>query len=398
MSADWTTPAELRAQVRRQWEQGRLLAALSAGDLPFPLRLALRCPASADCSQRFDEVRAWSQALQEGAAAGYRLELREWRHPVIGRNALPQQAWVDTLAEALRFIDKTADARRFEALLAATRERQPLLVPWLRQRPLQALALAGAWPRLLEVVQWLQAHPRPGIYLRQVDLPGIDSKFIEQQRAVLAELLDLALPAGAIDARATGGPGFVRRYGFRERPVRIRFRSLDSRYSPLGAGGAEDVSADSASFARLDPPVSQVFITENEINFLAFPPAPRSLVVFGAGYGLDVLGQVPWLAARTVYYWGDIDTHGFAILDELRAHLPQARSLLMDAATLLAHQSHWSEEAKPTQRDLSRLTADERTVYDTLRWQRLAPRALRLEQERVGYAYVESALSTLASS
>ena len=38
-------------------------------------------------------------------------------------------------------------------------------------------------------------NPRPNIYLRQVDLPGLHTKFIEAHRGVLAELLDLALPS-----------------------------------------------------------------------------------------------------------------------------------------------------------------------------------------------------------
>ncbi len=42
------------------------------------------------------------------------------------------------------------------------------------------------------------------------------------------------------------------------------------------------------------------------------------------------LAQAGWLARCQVYYWGDIDTHGFAILDQLRTHIPHARSLLMD--------------------------------------------------------------------
>lgn len=38
-----------------------------------------------------------------------------------------------------------------------------------------------------------------------------------------------------------------------------------------------------------------------------------------------------------VHYWGDLDTHGSAILDRLRAWLPQTRSFLMDRETLLDH-------------------------------------------------------------
>lgn len=391
----WSTPADLREQVQRLWDQGRMLSTLLDETPSFPLRLALRTPDSEDCTKRFDEVRAWSQMLQAAAPGHWRLELREWRHPVLGRNTLPQHAWIDSIEQALRLLGRQADGQAFLALAAQTRERQPALLPWVQEKPLKALQLVDAWPRLLQIVAWLRSHPRPGIYLRQVDLPGVDSKFIELHRAVLAELLDLVLPPAAVDSRATGVAGFARRYGFREKPVRIRFRSLDSGYSPLGTARHEDVTADSESLRRLDPPVSRVFITENETNFLAFPAAPRSLVIFGAGYGLEMLGQLPWLQPRAVYYWGDIDTHGFAILDELRTWVPHARSLLMDMATLTAHEHHWGIEASPTQRDLPRLTPEERIAYDALRWQRLAPRAVRLEQERIGFSALEATLLAL---
>jgi len=97
-------------------------------------------------------------------------------------------------------------------------------------------------------------------------------------------------------------------------------------------------------FVSLSPAVSRVFITENEINYLAFPSVSDSLLIFGTGYGFDVLAQAAWLVCCQVYYWGDIDTHGFAILDQLRANLPHAQSLLMDRATLLAFEAQWGRE------------------------------------------------------
>lgn len=392
----WSSPADLRSQVRRLWDQGRWLAALLESPPPFPMRLALRTPDSEDCSRRFEEVRAWSHALQSAAPGHWRLEVREWRHPVLGRNSLPHQAWIDDIDQPLRILGRQADARRFMALIDHTRAVYPVLLPWLRDKPMKALGFADAWPRLLQVVAWIEEHPRSAIYLRQVDLPGIDSKFIEQHRAVLSELLDRVLPETAIDTGSSGSTGFARRYGFLEKPVRIRFRSLDARYSPLSTGAREDISVDSHTLARLDPPVSRVFITENEINFLAFPPLAASLVIFGSGYGLHVLGHVPWLQAKRVFYWGDLDTHGFAILDELREWLPHARSLLMDMDTLLRHQTQWSAEASPTQRDLPRLDTQERQVYDALRWRRLAPHAVRLEQERIGFGSLVSALQAIS--
>ncbi|WP_372527092.1 DUF3322 domain-containing protein [Piscinibacter sp.] len=397
MTSTWTTAADLRAQVLRRWDKGELLAELVVPVDLFPLRLSLRAPSSSELSERFDAVRAWAAELQQGSRAGCRLMMREVRHRVIGQNSLPGEAWVDTLDDALRLIGKARDARAFQTLLAATRQQQPTLLPWLQRQPLRTLALADVWPKLLDVVAWLQAHPRPGVYLRQVDLSGIHSKFIEAQRGVLAELLDLALPAEAIDAAASGAAQFARRYGFRDKPARVRLRFLDPDHQAWVPCTDADYTLSQEAFAKLAPAARRVFITENEINFLAFPPAADSLVVFGAGYGFDALAQAAWLQQRALHYWGDIDTHGFAILDQLRAHFPQAQSFLMDRDTLFAHQAQWTEEPQPTQRDLPRLNEDERRLYDDLRWRRLRDEPLRLEQERIAFGCVERAVAALVS-
>ena len=395
--SDWSLPADLRAQVQRRWDKGELLAERVAPTQLFPLRLTLRVPSSSDLSERFDAVRRWVAELQHGTRAGYRLALREVRHRVIGQNSLPAEAWVDTLDDALQVIGKAREARVFQSVLAATRERQPALLPWLQRQPLRALSLAEVWPQLLDLVAWLQAHPRPGVYLRQVDLPGIHSKFIEAQRGVLAELFDLALPPDAIDATAGGAAQFARRYGFRDKPLRVRLRFLDPRHAAWVSGTDADYTLTQQAFARLDPPaVRRVFVTENEINFLAFPPVADGLVVFGAGYGFEAMSQAGWLHRRALHYWGDIDTHGFAILDQLRAHFPQARALLMDHDTLLAHEAQWVDEPQPTQRDLPHLDDAERRLYDDLRWRRLRDAPVRLEQERIGFGRVEQVLAALS--
>ena len=391
--SDWTTAAELREQVLRRWEKGDLLAHLVAPADLFPLRLVLRAPRSADWSERFGEVRDWSARLREGCASGYRLEMREVRHRVVGANAVPDRAFVDTFEAAVRLASKAREVRVFQTVLEATRKREPALLPWLQRQPLRALALAEPWPRLLDLAAWLRAHPRPGIYLRQVDLPGIHSKFIEAHRAALAELLDLALPADAVDAAASGVTQFARRYGFKDKPSRVRLRFLDPAFPAWVAGADTDCTISHDAFARLNPAVARVFITENEINYLAFPPTQDSLLVFGAGYGFDALAHALWLADRALHYWGDIDTHGFAILDQLRSRWPHAQSFLMDRPTLLAHRAQWTDEPQPTQRDLTHLSAEERALYDDLRWLRLQDTPLRLEQERIGFGWVERAVA-----
>jgi hypothetical protein len=410
----WTTPADLRSQVQKLWDKGDLLRPSVQGEAMPPRRLRLIGPGSTELMERFDDVRAWMRALgchaPPGAAPRYRIIMREFRHRVLGECAVPDEVWLDTLDDALALIGKQKEAKRFASLVQHTREQQPILLPWLEKRPMNALAFVDAWQLLLAVVTWLQAHPRPGIYLRQVDLPSVDSKFIEAHRGVLGELLDLALPASAVDTNANGVSQFCRRYGFKDKPLRIRFRLLDACVALLAQGllaapGDLDITLTQADFVRLQLPVKRVFFTENEVNFLAFPALPDSMVIFGAGYGFEVLAGVHWLHQRSVHYWGDIDTHGFAILDQLRAQLPQVQSLLMDRATLLAHQSQWVEEPQPLLRDLPRLDAAEAALFDDLRARRLAyhppggkPTSARLEQERIGFDWVRAALMALAGA
>lgn len=389
----WTQPADLRAQAQKLWDRGDLPSALVTGEALFPRRLILRTPTSGEMADRFDEVRVWIIGLRD--LPHCRIEMREFRHRLFGANAVPAEVWIDTADQALALAGKRAEAGRLDQMVHLTRERQPTLLVWLARRALQVLELGDVWPLLLDIVSWLQAHPRPGVYLRQVDIPGVHSKLIETHRGVLAEMLDIALPAEAIDPSASGVTQFAQRYGFRKKTMRLRFRILDPRHNLLAGDDQQDLTLDALTFSRIDTKLSRIFITENEVNFLAFPNMADSLVVFGAGYGFDVLSEAHWLARCRIHYWGDIDTHGFAILDQLRARFGHVESFLMDRATLLAFETQWGDEEKPTLRELPRLTPEERSLYDDLRDNRLAPR-LRLEQERIGFGWVQEALGELS--
>jgi len=388
----WTGPHDLKLQVYRLWERGDLLREAVSDETKFPLRLRLKTPTSADITERFEAVRAWAAEL--AAEPAVQLKWQEVRHRVQGTQRLPDSATVETMDKALAWIGKRCEGEMFAKLVAETRSTFPALLPWLARRPLEALELAAVWPRFLTVVAWLRDSPRPGIYLRQVDVPGVHTKFIEMHRAVLAELLDLALHPEAIDTGKSGTSQFAARYGFRDKPVRIRFRVLDPAMRLLPGPECPDVTLDAESFSRLDLGVGRVFLTENEINFLAFPRLADAIVIFGGGYGWRALGQAAWLRQCAMFYWGDIDTHGFDILDRLREQFGHVTSFLMDRATLDAHAAVWGVEDKPLRIDLHRLTPAERALYDDLRDNRIRP-GLRLEQERIGFGWLADRLGEI---
>lgn len=389
---NWSRTTDLKAKLMRVWESGDLLREALADNQLFPLRLSLKAPDSPDLSSRFDAVRSWVAELTANPVL--RLEFREVQHRVQGSQRLPTSAWIDSLDGALSWLNKSGEWNRFLSLAETTRHSLPCLLPWLEKYPLVALELADAWPRLLAIVAWSIDNPRPNIYLRQVDLPGLHTKFIEAHRGVLAELLDLALPSEVINKTKSGSRQFAARYGFLDKPVLIRFRLLDPKIvwglSPL----CPDIALDAESFSQLRISTKRVFIIENEINFLAFPHVNASIAVFGAGYGWEALARCCWLHGCEINYWGDIDTHGFGILDQLRAHFNHADSFLMDRATLYAHELFWGVEDCPLRVDLLRLTQEEQALYHILGDNSIR-QGIRLEQEHISFGWLNERLRDL---
>jgi len=382
-SRAWTEPSAVRASLERRWQRGELLREWLAPASLFPLRTPLRGPSARQLADEFTAARDWVRGWQQEAARSeLLLEWREVRHRQLGENRQPTAAVVETNGAALALIGKLRAAQRAAACFSMITDRQPALRDWCLEKPLRLLKYEDDWERLLAIVAWLQAHPRPAVYLRQLAIPGVHSKFIEAHRAVLGEMLDRVLPPSAIDPQARGAAAFERRYGFRLRSPTIRFRFLDPTQS---LAGLRDLQVPIADFAGLELKPERVIVIENATTALAFPSLAGSMVIFGQGYEvIRLLEPINWLRENQLYYWGDLDTHGFAILDGLRAVLPGIASVLMDLETLERFRAFCVEEPRPRTQPLARLTAAERAAFDALVSGALGD-SLRLEQERIPF-------------
>jgi len=147
--------------------------------------------------------------------------------------------------------------------------------------------------------------------------------------------------------------------------------------------------------AATPPAAPTILVVENETTFLALPALPATAAILGGGYAVDLLRSLPWLSERRLIYWGDIDTHGFAILDRLRRSFPHAESVLMDRQTLMAHKTQWVPEPSPVDRDLPDLRPAESAFYREL-VEHIHGRSVRLEQERIRYSTVTNSLRQTA--
>ena len=380
--AAWTRPADVRVTLQRRWKSGALLTAFASGQEWQPVGVPIRGPAARELGERLGEAQAWAQEWARAARGPLRIEYATVGGRHVGVNAIPRRAWVDGYEQAWTLLGVHAEVRRLAELTELTRHACPRLVPWVASHAMRALSLAPRWEPLLETVRWIDEQQAPGSYLRQVDVPGVDTKFIEQHRGVLTELLDLQLDASRVDP---GAADFERRYRFRRKPGYVRFRSA-------GIPGWSELTVRADEFTAAPTGITRAYVMENEITYLAFPLPDAAMAILGGGYAVPALDALGWLAEVDAVYWGDIDTHGLAILSRLRHRFPHVRSMLMDEATLLAHRDQWVIEPSPSAVSLEFLDEAEAALYRDLVTGRLGP-SIRLEQERIRFSAIEQALA-----
>ena len=379
---------EIKQKAERPWTSGRFLKSWLAEEEYFPLDIPFRKPSGRSLGSDFAKVRDWMALLHKNSkdvcGTGFSIEYRAINHQQLGRQRIPDTILFENRDDWLSYIGKRKAFRQFDEIVGSTRRQLPEVMEYLKTKPLKVLEYAESWASLLKVCRYFQHNPNPGRYIRQLDIQGVDTKFIEGHKGILSELLVLALDSDDFDGTVIGlaENGFERRFGLLYDEPLVRFRLLESDH---------DMSVPISRF--VDPGVQRVFITENKVNGLAFPKVRDAMVIFGLGYGIRSLATVSWLKDKELVYWGDIDTHGFAILSQVRKMFPGTRSLMMDETTLREHLSLCVLEqgAKRFLGELPDLSTEESALFESLKDNRLG-RNLRLEQERIRYSWVLKAL------
>ncbi len=276
---------------------------------------------------------------------------------------------IETYDQAWALLGVGPTVSEYRKIVEHVSQVEPILA-WVTDRPLKAIEATDDWPALVAAYRWLAAVRGSGRYLRTIDIVGVDTKFVERHRAVLGTLLGVSGTAA----------GFVNDLGLASKPDQVRMR-FESGFAGLPSSLTEATfRVDEVAHLRVG--VQAAVVVENETTFLSLDPPAEGVLLWGKGFDTDRVGRMRWLADVSVWYWGDLDTHGFAILDRLRAWLPQTASFLMDRETLRRHHDRWTTEPSPTSARLERLDQDESALYADLVGAKYGS-SVRLEQERL---------------
>jgi hypothetical protein len=246
-----------------------------------------------------------------------------------------------------------------------------------------AIIRTADWPdddfrRLMELLAWCRQNPASGLYLRQLPLVDIDTKWVEGRRGVVEPLLRILM----------GKEGDIREVmGLRRSPNTVRMRLLDAdlREQLLGMEDLQ-ISVGQWNYVFRYPP-RRLLIVENLESGLALPDIDGVAVVMALGNNVTALRGIEWVPAADILYWGDVDTWGLHILSRARGIFPHLRSVLMTEEVVESHRHLLTDEPTQDKRPAVNLTEDEAQLLSDLQTGRWGERR-RLEQERIHWPMV----------
>lgn len=312
---------------------------------------------------------------KEKKGYGYTIEYQTVKTKRHGIQDIPTSICFQSEFDYLKYINKEKDTAKFKKDITSIISSFPELKDWIYKYPIKVIE--NDWESLLKVCNYFKAVPQPHLYIRELPI-RVHTKFIENNKGIIRELLEIIIAEHIkIDEKQ-----FESRFNLKYDETLVRFRILDEAISQQLFGGIDDISIPISEFQHLSLPIQTVYVVENKINMLTFPVKRNSIVIWGHGFGVDIMKNVEWLKTKRIYYWGDLDAQGFQILSEIRTHFPQVESFLMDKETFDKFYEGEVGTATNVEKVLC-LTQEEKEMFDFLR-----SGNYRLEQEKIPFEYL----------
>lgn len=286
---------------------------------------------------------------------------------------------VFSVRDAVQWANLEQPALRFTQAIQMAREEAPFWEGWVSENAYEVCKAKNFsnLPSLLAVGKWLQEQdglPQDANSLRELAIPGLDTKFLEHNMRAVSSLFQFLT-----GARRANKADVLDAIGVESYPQDGDFVKIRMPDPACRLGALSLVSVPNFELSNLGLHPSCVFIVENKATFYHFPAVRNSLILFGSGYAATGhLINIPFLhETPDVYYWSDLDKDGFSMLSHLRQSYPTLHALFMDLPAMragfrFAVPDTGSKAVSPT-----RLNQSEKEAFALLSQKRL-----RIEQER----------------
>ncbi len=379
------SPQEIKNQALKWWKQ--FLQSQLTGEDFFPKTIGrIGKVSSSAVREKINELQTQLADLQDNSKEklgfGYVINREDVNFRRTGTHSLPQSITFEAAEDYIDFIGKRKDWTAFLQSNNLINQELPQLREWVFINVLTVIDNHKIWSELIKVCKYFLSTPKPNLYLRQLPI-DINTKFIENNEAVIKSLLDFLVPEHKRDDLEKS---LVKRYYLKYDEATIRVRILDPN---LSIGGFSDLRMPLSDFENLKINCTNIIITENKMNFLTLPSLSSTIGIWsGGGFMVSFLKKIKWLEKINIFYWGDLDVHGFLILHQIRSYYPQVKSIMMDKDTFDQFKNEGLTKGEAINaEELKNLTAIEKDMFLYLK-----KNNYRLEQEKIKQRYADELL------
>lgn len=141
----------------------------------------------------------------------------------------------------------------------------------------------------------------------------------------------------------------------------------------------------------------KVFVIENRTTFLKFPLKNNQLAIYMGGFAISILQDIPFLLEANLYYFGDLDEHGFEILSLFRSIYPNTKSICMNLDTINEY-SDYLISGREFRGNINNLTENEEIALKYLINHKINGQSARIEQEKISQSYINNQIDFLTNN
>lgn len=381
-------PEEIK-EVALKWWQPFLISCIKNESF-FPKQIdRIGKVKSGHITSRFEVIQNEIENLYKQSkntnGVGYLVKTADKNFRRSGAHQLPDAIEFESIEDYLYCTGKKKEWVRFQESHKLLSGQIPELKVWAITNPIPLCSSSTDWDSVIKICKYFLNNPRPNLYIRQLPVE-VHTKFIESNSYLLQSLLDFLIPT---HIRNAGQKRFAERYYLKHDEPLIRIRILDK--SLYIKNDIIDLSIRLSDFEKTAWTCDYVLLAENKMNFLTLPDFPAAVAIWsGGGFNVSYLKNVQWLKDKIIFYWGDIDEHGFQILHQLRSYFPQTKSIMMDSDTFGKFKEFCGNGEKSRAVTLSNLNNDENIIYQELKDK---TDNNRLEQEKIPQYYVDEKIT-----
>lgn len=317
---------------------------------------------------------------------GWSIKWEDWNSKKLGKQKWPSSISIETEDDYLYLTKKEAEVHQFKKQLNELIGWRKEIRSFLLMRPNTVLEYQKIWTDLCYVADYLLQNDVRNYYIRSIPLP-VHTKFIENNKAFIYSLLKHFSPERYSDESIR----FEAALGLREKQHVYTMRWLDDSLAEKYMHGHEVFGLSTIGLKAVQWEIQEIWLVENETNLYLLPKRKGSLVLFSKGHAVTQLFNIPLFTQAKLVYWGDLDEHGFIMLNSFRKNYGHANSIFMDKLTVEQNSDQMLKQPERYKTDqLDFLTDAEIEAFMLLKQSNG-----RIEQETLNQEFMSKKLSEL---